>query len=93
MGVGVEGRQDTDAIGESILARIRSHAEGDTSGIGFATPLADLGIHSLELTEIIFDLEEEFGIEVEMNTAEAWENLETVQDIVEAVRTLVSAKS
>lgn len=83
----------TDAIGESILAKIKAHAEGDPSGITLSTHLHELGIHSLELTEIIFDLEEEFGIEIEMNTAQAWENLETVQDIVDAVRTLMSTKT
>lgn len=88
----VESRRHLDTIGESILAKIRDHAEGDPSGVGLDTQLTELGIHSLELTEIIFDLEEEFGIEVEMNTAEAWENLETVRDIVEAVRELVSTK-
>jgi len=89
--MGAEGRH-IDAIGESILAKIRSRAEGDPARIALATPLDELGIHSLELTEIIFDLEEEFGIEIEMNTAEAWENLTTVRDIVEAVRALLAAK-
>ena len=47
--------------------------------IGPDTELTSLGIHSLELTEIIFDLEEAYGIEIEMNTVEAWSNLKTVQ--------------
>jgi nodulation protein F len=84
---------ETDSLGQTILEKISAHAEGDVSTIGMDTPLSDLGIHSLELTEIIFDLEDAFGIEVEMNTAEAWENLETVRDIVEAVRKLVQAKA
>ncbi|WP_159592623.1 acyl carrier protein [Chelativorans xinjiangense] len=89
----VSDQQQRDALGESILAKIKTHAEGDTSGITLATPLNDLGIHSLELTEIIFDLEEEYGIEIDMNTADAWENLSTVSDIVAAVRALVASKS
>ena len=52
-----------------------------------------LGIHSLELTEIIFDLEEAYGIEIEMNTVEAWSNLKNVGDIVEAVRGLIAKKA
>ncbi|WP_265516065.1 acyl carrier protein [Nitratireductor luteus] len=90
--MGVDGQQHTDVIGENILAKIKAHAEGDTN-VTLSTPLTDLGIHSLELTEIIFDLEEEFGIEVEMNTAEAWEHLSTVRDIVESVRKLVNDKA
>lgn len=84
---------ETDSLGQTILEKIAAHAEGDAADVTMDTPLADLGIHSLELTEIIFDLEDAFGIEVEMNTAEAWENLDTVRDIVEAVRKLVQAKA
>ncbi|EKF41795.1 acyl carrier protein [Nitratireductor indicus] len=82
-----------DDVGQKILEKIKTHAPEDASNITLDTPLADLGIHSLELTEIIFDVEDEFDIEVEMNTAEAWENLSTVNDIVAAVRELVEAKS
>ena len=56
------------------------------------TELDDLGIHSLELTEIVFDLEEAYDIEIEMNTVEAWNKLKNVGDIVEATRALIAAK-
>ena len=55
--------------------------------------LTSLGIHSLELTEIIFDLEEQYGIEIEMNTVDAWSNLKNVGDMVEAVRALIAKKA
>ena len=42
---------------------------------------------------IIFDLEEAYGIEIEMNTVEAWSNLKTVQDMIEAVRGLIEKKT
>ncbi|MCT8999189.1 acyl carrier protein [Chelativorans intermedius] len=91
--MGEHGQHREDTLGESILARIRAHAGEGSSGVELSTRLEDLGIHSLELTEIIFDLEEEFGIEIDMNTADAWENLNTVSDIVDAVRALVAAKT
>ena len=47
--------------------------------------LADLDIQSLELAEIIFELEEEFDIEIELNAAAAWERLKTVGDVAAAV--------
>ncbi|MDN2565311.1 acyl carrier protein [Aquibium sp. A9E412] len=83
----------SDRIGETVLEKIKTHAEAEADTITLDTELTELGIHSLELTEIIFDIEDEFGIEIEMNTVEAWENLHTVRDIVEAVRDLVEAKS
>lgn len=89
----IEDRERIDEIGAVILDKIKEHAQENASKITLDTPLADLGIHSLELTEIIFDVEDAFGIEVEMNTAEAWENLDSVRDIVSAVEKLVKAKS
>ena len=61
-----EASLSTDEIGKTILEKIKTHAQDDVETITLDTPLADLGIHSLELTEIIFDVEDEFNIEVEM---------------------------
>lgn len=85
--------QQNDKIASKVLEKIKTHVEGDPELVTMDTPLGDLGIHSLELTEIIFDIEDEFDIQVDMNTVEAWENLGTVRDIVEAVRNLVNAKA
>lgn len=82
-----------DQIAQDIIDRIKAHAEPEGGDITLATELDTLGIHSLELTEIIFDLEEAYGIEIEMNTVEAWSNLKNVGDIVEAVRTLIATKA
>lgn len=86
-------QQQGDEVADKILEKIKAHVEGDPDAVTLGTSLTDLGIHSLELTEIIFDIEDEFGIQVEMNTVDAWENLSTVRDIVEAVRDLIDAKS
>lgn len=82
----------SEDVAKTIIEKIQTHAEVE-GPITLDTPLADLGIHSLELTEIIFDVEDAFGIEVEMNTAEAWENLHSVRDLVTAVQALNDAKS
>ena len=81
-----------DQLETEIIEMIASHAEPDKGPVTRQTKLADLGIHSLELTEIIFDFEDKYGIEVDINTSDAWETLETVGDIIEAVRGLVEAK-
>ena len=81
-----------DQLADDIIARIKAHADPEAGEITPETELTALGIHSLELTEIIFDLEEAYGIEVEMNTADAWASLKNVGDMVEAVRGLVVKK-
>ena len=79
-----------DELAQDIIAKIKAHAEPDGEEITEKTELTALGIHSLELTEIIFDLEEAYGIEIEMSPSAAWSNLKNVGDIVEAVRALIA---
>ncbi len=81
-----------DQLAQEIVDRIKAHADPDLGEITLQTNLNDLGIHSLELTEIIFDLEEAYDIEIEMNTTEAWSKLSVVGDIVSAVRDLIAKK-
>ena len=83
----------TDKLAGEVIEKIKSHAEPGGPEITPDTELSSLGIHSLELTEIVFDLEEAYGIEIEMNTVDAWSNLKTVQDMVAAVRALIEKKA
>lgn len=83
----------TDAVADDIIAKIEKHGELEAGSVTPESELDSLGIHSLELTEIIFDIEDEYGVHVEMNTAEAWSNLRNVGDIIEAVRKLIAAKA
>ncbi|RUW46570.1 acyl carrier protein [Mesorhizobium sp. M1A.F.Ca.ET.072.01.1.1] len=82
-----------DQLTTEIIEKIKAHAEPGGEEITPSTDLNTLGIHSLELTEIIFDLEEKYGIEIEMNTVDAWSNLKNVGDMVEAVRELITKKA
>lgn len=54
------------------------------------TALTDLDIQSLDLAEIIFDLEDEYDIEIDMNAATAWDNLKTVSDVARSVAEMVA---
>ena len=82
----------TDELTQDIIAKIKAHADPSVGEITPETELTALGIHSLELTEIIFDLEEAYGIEIEMNTVDAWSKLKTIDDMVGAVRALIAKK-
>ena len=82
-----------DQLATEIIEKIKAHADAGGEEITTSTDLNTLGIHSLELTEIIFDLEEKYGIEIEMNTVDAWSNLKNVGDMVEAVRALIAKKA
>ena len=81
-----------EQLASEIIEKIKAQAGSDKE-IGLDTELDELGIHSLELTEIVFDLEESYGIEIDLNTVEAWNSLKTVGDIVESTRALIAAKA
>jgi acyl carrier protein len=55
--------------------------------------IEDLGIDSLGAVEMIFDLEEKFDIEIPFNANESTLEMETVGEIVDAVKKLVGDKS
>jgi nodulation protein F len=75
---------------ETTKRIIAEKADLDPADIKPETQLTDLEIQSLELAEIIFDLEDEFEIEIELNAAAAWEKLKTVADVANAVSELVA---
>ena len=83
----------TDKVYEETVRIIAEKAERDAGTITAETPLETLEIQSLELAEVIFDLEDAFDIEIELNAADAWEKLKTVGDVCNAVRSLTAGGS
>ncbi|AYG63997.1 acyl carrier protein [Rhizobium calliandrae] len=86
-----------DQIADNVIVMIKKKAAANgtessptENKITTATELASLGLDSLDLTELLWDLEETYGIGIELNTTEAWANLQTVGDLVEAVRALIA---
>ncbi len=72
-------------VQEKILEMLAETTDVDASEITMDTKFADLGIDSLDITEMTMDLEDEFGISLEMNP-----ELNTVGKLVEAVEKLVA---
>ncbi len=79
-------------IAARTIDAIASRSGLEAAKITRDTKLDDVGINSLELTEIVMDLEDLFDIQIDLNAAEAWESLKTVGDIADAIDKLVSAR-
>ncbi|TCU02558.1 acyl carrier protein [Rhizobium sullae] len=87
-----------DQLATEIIAIVKKRVESE-SGEGMtasivgeittATELTALGIDSLGLADVLWDLEQAYDIKIEMNTAEAWSDLQNVGDMVEAMRGLL----
>jgi acyl carrier protein len=91
---------------EEIKRIISKRSEVPVEQLMHDTRLDDLGVGSLEVIEIVYDIEEKFGIsvpikpgesslvlETETEGARSSVKLETIGDIARAVQSLVDAKS
>lgn len=76
---------------EAVYEILKNHAENDTGGMCDASTLEAMGIDSLAVIEIIYDVEEKFDITVpDLSEIEGIEDsFETVGDVVKAIGGLV----
>lgn len=83
----------TDTLLSETIALIAGYSELDAKEIGPETELDELGIHSLELTEIIMELEEKYDVDIDINTVEAWSSLRTIKDVADKVAGIIAARA
>ncbi len=81
-----------DQIAARTIGVIAEHSRTNVSEITRDTELDDIGLNSLELTEIVMDLEDLYDIDFSLNAAEAWDSLKKVGDVVDAIHELVSTR-
>ncbi|WP_095205328.1 acyl carrier protein [Mesorhizobium carmichaelinearum] len=79
-----------DQLTTDVIARLQSHPMWGGGEITSDTTLSSLGIDSLGLTDIMWELEQAYAIKIELSTAEAWSDLQKVSDLVDAVRGLIA---
>lgn len=76
-------------IEATLLEIIKEQAVGLTADPTRETPIADLGIDSFAVVEIIYEVEEKLGIEVPFNANEnPLGDMKTVGDLIDAVKDL-----
>lgn len=78
---------------KEILAIIEEHAVGLTKPPTRQTPIADLGIDSFSIVEIIYEVEEKLGVEVPFNANDnPFGDMKTVGDLLDALDQLMEQK-
>lgn len=80
----------TKDIDQVVIKAIAKQKQIDASTITADSTLAVLGISSLEAITIIFEIEEQFDVEV---PNENLDSLETVQDIIDGISRLIASRS
>lgn len=76
-----------------VVAIFQSHVDASAGVVTSQSQIETLGIHSLELTEIVMDIEDKYGIEIDLSTVDSWASFKTVGDLVEAVKRLQTDKA
>ena len=79
----------SETIISTVIRAIAKQKHLEPNAIKNTSSLEELGITSLDAITIVFDVEEEFGVEV---PADVLEDLMTVQDIIDCVSKLVTSR-
>jgi len=78
-------------IDATMLDIIKDHAIGLAGDPTRETPIADLGIDSFAIVEIIYEVEEKLSIEVPFNANEnPLGDMKNVGDLIDAVKDLAA---
>jgi acyl carrier protein len=80
-------------VAADVVAIIAKRVRPARTSLELDQSLDELGIDSLSVVEMIFDLEEKFDIEIPFNANDSAAAFGTVGDIVAAIQGLVAEKS
>lgn len=78
---------------DEILDVVAQKAMIDRTKLNPDAKLADLNVSSLDMVEVIFALEDKFGIELPFNANTNAAEFETVGDVIEMVKKQLAAKA
>jgi acyl carrier protein len=76
---------------DDIVEMITGRISPTSSALQLSEPLDSLGLDSLKVVELIFDIEETFDIQIPLNANMDFKG-KTVADLIQAVDRLVAAK-
>jgi acyl carrier protein len=79
----------SESLEQTVIQILAKSKNIDAAGITASTPMEELGLDSLDGMSLIFDLENEFEIEIPDGAAES---ARTVGDLVDGVARLVEAR-
>ncbi|HXF86877.1 MAG TPA: acyl carrier protein [Xanthobacteraceae bacterium] len=84
--------QAMDSVTSDVLALIQKKLPPEKSALTMTDRLKDLGIDSLSVVELIFELEEKFNIQIPYNANDTEPEFETVGEVVEAIKKVIAEK-
>jgi acyl carrier protein len=80
-------------VANDVIAIIAKKIPGEKKDIKLTDNLQELGLESIDALEMVFDLEEKFGIQIPYNASSAATDFSTVGDVANAIQRLVDEKA
>jgi nodulation protein F len=80
-------------VAQGVRQIIGAKMKGNRAEVNDSDWLDELGIESLDAVEMIFELEDRFGIEIPVNANNTGAVFGTVADVIRVVEELVAGKS
>jgi len=80
-------------VAQEVMAIIAKKVPGRSEPLQLTDNLRDIGLESIDALEMVFDLEEKFGIQIPYNANSSEQEFATVGDVVSAIERLLAAKS
>ena len=80
-------------VAEDVMEVIGRRVPGRAGQLKVTDNLQDLGLESIDALEMIFDLEEKFGIQIPYNANKSEQEFATVADVVAVIERLIAQKS
>ena len=65
----------------------------DIEKINYQTDLSEIGLDSLNLLELLFQIENQYGVKVELENTDATQSIKTVADLKNLIDTALTAKA
>ncbi len=79
-----------DEVATKVVEILKKNMKDPSKPVALETPLRDLEIESLDLSVIVFEIEDTFGIEIPYNANEEVEAFATVGSVVDRVKSIIS---
>ncbi|WP_196804827.1 acyl carrier protein [Methylopila sp. M107] len=87
------GKPDVEAILPDLVDIIRPYAKSYAGELNADTKIEKIGIDSFDFVEIIFNVEEKYGVDVDYNVNSTFSKLSTIGDFAAEISKLVAAKT
>jgi len=76
-----------------VMAIIAARIPDKAGELSLADNLRDIGVESIGALEMVFDLEDKFGIQIPYNANSSEQEFATIADVVVAIERLLKHKS